>query len=140
MLKLKHDEEFIWEEKHQKVFDDIKRYLVSPPVLMPPKEGVPFKLYLSIENNAIGSILVQEFEGKERIIFYLSRRLIDAETRYSQVEKWCLCLYFSCTKLRPYLLNNECIVVCEADVIRYMLLAPILKGRIGKWIFCINEI
>ena len=48
----------------------------------------------------IGSALIQEFEGKERVIYYLSRRLVDAETRYSAIEKLCLCLYFSCTKLR----------------------------------------
>ena len=50
----------------------------------------------------IGSALIQEFEGKEHVIYYLSRRLVDAETRYSAIDKLCLCLYFSCTKLRHY--------------------------------------
>jgi len=58
----------------------------------------------------IGSALIQEFEGKERVIYYLTRRLIDAETRYSVIEKLCLCLYFSCIKLRHYLLSAECTV------------------------------
>jgi len=35
----------------------------------------------------IGSALIQEFEGKERVIYYLRRRLIDAETRYLAIEK-----------------------------------------------------
>ncbi len=72
-------------------------------------------------------------------MFYLSRRLLDAETRYSPVEKLCLCLYFSCTRLRHYLLSNECTVICKADVVKYMLSAPILKGRVGKWIFSLTE-
>nr|AAU44286.1 putative polyprotein [Oryza sativa Japonica Group] len=42
-------------------------------------------------------------------------------------------------KLRHYLLSNECTVVCKADVVKYMLLAPILKGRVGKWIFALTE-
>src|SRR5688572_18684298 len=46
----------------------IKQYLVSPPVLVPPQTGKPFKLYLSADERAIGSALVQEFEGKERVI------------------------------------------------------------------------
>ena len=54
---------------------------------------------------------MQEFEGKERVNFYLSRRLLDPETRYSPIENICLCLYFLCTKLRHYLLSLECIVV-----------------------------
>ena len=69
----------------------------------------------------------------------MSRRLLDAETRYSPVERLCLCLYFSCTKLRHYLLSAECVVVSKEDVIRYMLSLPILKGRIGKWILALSE-
>ncbi len=80
-------------------------------------------------------MLIQELEGKERAVFYLSRRLLDAETRYSPVEKLCLCLYFSCTKLRHCLLSNECTVVCKADVIKYMLSAPILKGELASGYF-----
>jgi hypothetical protein len=71
----------------------------SPPVLIPPQCGKPFKLYVSADDHTIGSVLMQEFEGRERVFFYLSRRLLDPETSYSPVEKLCLCLYFSCTKL-----------------------------------------
>ena len=69
----------------------------------------------------------------------MSRRLLDAEIRYSLVERLCLCLYFSCTKLRHYLLSAECVVVRKDDVIKYMLSLPILNGRIGKWILDLSE-
>ena len=69
----------------------------------------------------------------------MSRRLVDAKTRYSPVERLCLCLYFSCTKVRHYLLSAECIVVSKDDVIRYMLSLPILNGRIEKWILALSE-
>ena len=69
----------------------------------------------------------------------MTRRLLDVETRYSPVERLCLCLYFSCTELRHYLLLAECIVVSKDDVIRYMLLLPILNVRIGKWILALSE-
>jgi hypothetical protein len=78
---------------------------------MPPQDKKSFKLYLSANEQAIGSALVQEFEGKERVVYFVSRRLLDAEMRYLAVERLCLCLYFSCTKLRPYLLAVECTVV-----------------------------
>nr|AAX96001.1 retrotransposon protein, putative, unclassified [Oryza sativa Japonica Group]ABA93072.1 retrotransposon protein, putative, unclassified, expressed [Oryza sativa Japonica Group] len=42
-------------------------------------------------------------------------------------------------ELRHYLLSNECIVICKADVVKYMLSAPILKGKVGKWIFALTE-
>jgi len=94
---------------------------------------------VSADVHTIGSALIQEFEGKERVIFYLSRRLLDPATRYSPIEKLCLCLYFSCTKLRHYLLFAECTVVSKFDVIKHMLSMPILNGRIGKWILALSE-
>nr|ABF96295.1 retrotransposon protein, putative, unclassified [Oryza sativa Japonica Group] len=139
LLRLKADQKFTWGAEQQKALDNIKKYLSSPPVLIPPQKGISFRLYLSAGDKSIGSVLIQELERKERAIFYLSRRLLDAETRYSPVEKLCLCLYFSCTKLRHYLLSNECTVICKADVVKYMLSAPILKGRVGKWIFALTE-
>ena len=87
----------------------------------------------------IGSALIQEFEGKERLIYYFSRRLVDAETRYSAIKKLCLCLYFSCIKWRHYLLSAECTVLCKDDVVRYMLSMSIMSGRISKWILVLSK-
>jgi len=64
-LKLKADQEFVWGEEHQKALDEIKHYLVNPPVLVPPQKHKPFKLYLSADERAIGSTLIQEFEEEE---------------------------------------------------------------------------
>ena len=101
LLKLKNDQEFKWADVQQKAFEEIKEYMKCPPVLVPPQQGKPFKLYISANSQTIGSALI-EFEGKERVVFYLCRRLLDPKTRYSPIEKLCLCLYFSCTKLRHY--------------------------------------
>ena len=108
-------------------------------MLVPPQKHKPFKLYLSADERSIGSALIQKFEGKEQVIYYVSRRLLDVETRYSPMEQLCLCLYFSCTKLRHCLLLAECVVVSKDDVIKYMLSLLILNGIIGKWILALSE-
>ena len=94
---------------------------------------------MAAEDRIIGAVLTQETEGKEYIITYLNRRLIDAETMYTFIEKLCLSLYYACTKLRHYLLSSTCIVTCQADVIKHMLQKPILSGRIGKWAYALVE-
>jgi len=134
LLKLEADQEFVWGREQQLALDEIKNYLASPPVLVPPQHGEPFRLYLSTDDAVIGSALIQEFEGKERVIYYLSRRLVDVETRYLAIEKLCFCLYFSCVKLRHYLLLAECTVICKDDVVTY-----IMSGRIGNWILALSE-
>jgi len=54
---------------------------------------------------------------------------VDAEIRYLAIEKLCLCLYFSCIKLRHYLLSTECTIICKDDVVKYMLSMLILSGK-----------
>jgi ribonuclease HI len=84
-------------------------------------------------------VVIQVHDGKERVVFYLSRRMLDAETRYPEIEKLCLCLFFTCTKLHHILLSAETIVICKSDVIKQMLSATVLKGRLGKWMFALSE-
>ena len=139
LLRLKSEAEFTWGAEQQEAFNNIKRYLLSPPVLRAPKSGASFRLYIAAQDTVIGAVLVQEDGGKEYIIAYLSRRLIDAETRYVFIEKLCLSLYYACTKFWPYLLSSTCVVACQADVIKYMLQQPILSGRIGKWAYALTE-
>jgi hypothetical protein len=94
---------------------------------------------MAADTQTIGSALIKEFEGKERVVAYLSRKLLDPKTRYLAVEKFCLCVYYSCTKFQHYLLNAECTVYSKFDVIKHMLSMPLLNGRIGKWILALSE-
>jgi hypothetical protein len=139
LLKLKKDQKFTWGDEQQKSFDEIKQYMKEPPVLVPSQLDKPFKLYVAADTQTIGSALIQEFGGKERVVAYLIRKLLDPETRYLAVEKLCLCVYYSCTEFRHYLLNAECVVYSKFDVIKHMLSMPILNGRIGKWILALSE-
>ena len=97
LLQLKDHEAFVWHKKHQKAFDAIKQYLTTPPVLIPPREGKPLKLYISATQESIGSLLAQDNEdGHEQVVFfYLSKILNPTECRYSNVEKLCISLHLN---------------------------------------------
>jgi hypothetical protein len=97
-------------------------------VLVPPQQDGPFYIYLSVGDTSIASVVVQLYDGKEKVVFYLSRRMQDTETRYHEIEKLCLCLFFTCTKLRHIMLSVEIIIICKSDVIKHMLTTPVLKG------------
>jgi ribonuclease HI len=55
------------------------------------------------------------------------------------MAKLCLSLYYACSKFRHYNLSSSCIVACQYNVIKRMLLRPILSGRIGKWAYVLVE-
>ena len=44
LLKLKNDQKFKWGDAQQKTFGEIKEYMKCPPMLVPPRQGKPFKL------------------------------------------------------------------------------------------------
>ena len=58
LLKLKSDQEFKWGDIQQRAFEEIKEYMKCPPVLVPPQQGKPFKLYISVDDKTIGSALM----------------------------------------------------------------------------------
>nr|KYP53627.1 Retrovirus-related Pol polyprotein from transposon opus [Cajanus cajan] len=122
------------------VFDGIKAYLAHPPVLAPPSKGKQLKLYISASDSTVADMLAQDDDnGIERVIYYLSRMLVEAENRYTPLEKLCLSLYVTCTKLKYYLRPYDAVIFCRSNVIKYMLCKPVLHSRIGKWALALTE-
>jgi hypothetical protein len=73
LLKLRADQTSGGVQNNKKVLDNIKSYLSLSPLIVPPQARVPFRLYLSADQKLIRSALIQEQDGADRVIFYLSR-------------------------------------------------------------------
>ena len=86
---LKKDQVVRWNDECQDAFERIKEYIQEPPILMPPVEGRPLILYLTVLDNSMGCVLGKHDESgrKEHAIYYLSKKFTDCETRYSLLEK-----------------------------------------------------
>jgi hypothetical protein len=88
LVRLKHESDFRWGAKQREAFTATKKYLLTPPVLKASKAGVPFRLYIAAQERVIGVVLIQEHSGKESVVAYLSRRLLDSESRYAFIENF----------------------------------------------------
>lgn len=103
LLKIKKESDFHWGQELQEAFDAIKEYLTKSPILLPPSRNKNMSLYIAVSDTTIGSMLDQEdVSGVERPIYYLSQILINVETRSNLIEKLCICMYFSCMKVKQY--------------------------------------
>lgn len=81
----------------------MKKYLTNRPVLMPPRDGEPLRLYISASEDSILSFLTQKNEeGKDFL-----RLIKGQEINDTPIEKMCLCLSFTAVKLRHYLLPRQ---------------------------------
>ena len=77
---------FMWKEKQQEAFEEIKRRLVWAPRLHMPNRQGRFHLYSDTSKFAAGSTLYQIQNGKPNLIAYASKRLPEAVRSYSITE------------------------------------------------------
>jgi len=91
---------FIRDDACQQASEEIKWYLMHPPVLIAPVSGKPFLIYVRVMDHSLGALLTQNNDqGPEQAIYYLSRTMIGAEHQYSPMEKECLALLFTIQKI-----------------------------------------
>ncbi|KAK3035115.1 hypothetical protein RJ639_032617 [Escallonia herrerae] len=124
--------DFEWTEECQKSFEELKRYLSSPPLLTKPITGEDLFIYLSISEVAVSTVLIREEEGKQRPVYYISKVLQDVETRYPRIDKVALALVTSARKLRPYF-QSHTIVVLTDQPLGKVLQNPDASGRLVNW-------
>ena len=55
-----------WDEECQVAFDKVKEYLTNPSVLVPPVQGRPLILYLTVHEKSMGCVLGQHDETGAR--------------------------------------------------------------------------
>ncbi|KAM0974420.1 hypothetical protein FF1_017624 [Malus domestica] len=79
-------------------------------LLSKPEVGDILIIYLSVSTSAVSSVLIRNDGNVERPVYYASKALQDAETRYSNIEKLALALVMSAQKLRPYFQAHSIIV------------------------------
>ena len=83
--------------------------VAEPPILVKPVPNQPIIVYLATSNEAIGASLIQE-NPEQKPIYFVSRTLQNAETRYPKVERVALTLVYAARRLRPYFQNHQVIV------------------------------
>ncbi|KAL2251529.1 UNVERIFIED_CONTAM: Retrovirus-related Pol polyprotein from transposon [Sesamum indicum] len=129
---------FEWDKSSQEAFEALKRYLSSPPLLTKPRTGETLYLYLAISENAVSSVLVRQENREHHPMYYVSRMLQGAESRYSQIEKLALSLITAARKLRPYFQSHQ-VVVLTNHPLKQVLASPEVSERMVKWAVELSE-
>ena len=75
------------DERMPKAFEDLKRYLSSPPLLSPSVPGEELYLYIAVSQAAVSAALVREDGHSQRPIYFVSRAFRGAEERYLHIRE-----------------------------------------------------
>ena len=92
-----------WNEECDKALITIKQYLAEPQVLASSEVGETLFVYFVVLDVSMSVALFKEDENrKQRPVFFVSKSLANAETRYSHLEQAVLALWVGTKKLCPY--------------------------------------
>ncbi|RVW67203.1 Retrovirus-related Pol polyprotein from transposon 17.6 [Vitis vinifera] len=86
---LAKDAKFIWDERCQKSFDQLKQFLTTTPIVRAPNWQLPFEVMCDASDFAIGVVLGQRKDGKPYVIYYASKTLNEAQRNYTTTKKEC---------------------------------------------------
>ncbi|XP_074355936.1 uncharacterized protein LOC141695598 [Apium graveolens] len=101
-------------------------------MLAKPEDGETLILYLAVSEYSVSGVLVKEEVSHQWPVYYVRKRLLDAETRYTNMEKLVYALILAARKLRPYFQAHR-IEVRTAYPLRHILHKPESSGRMLKW-------
>ena len=104
---------FEWMGECQKAFEDLKKYLSSPPLLSPSKPGEELYLYITVSQATVSVALVREEGGSQRPDYFISKAFRGAEERYPKMEKLTFALVIAAQKLKPYFQAHTIIVLTD---------------------------
>ena len=84
------------------VFKQLKEYLGSPLLLIIPNTGEELLVYLSISPKVVSAVLIREEDKIQKPVYYVSKVLMGAKTRYLKIEKLVYAMMISTRKLCHY--------------------------------------
>ncbi|XP_023922202.1 uncharacterized protein LOC112033647 [Quercus suber] len=100
-------------------------------MLTAPEPGEDLFMYLAVSEHAVSAVLLRD-RGIQRPVYYISKTLVDAETRYLPLEKLVLALIHATRKLPHYFQAHTVHVLTEYPL-QSLLKRSDFTGRIAKW-------
>ena len=88
-----------WLLVHDEAFQQLKDCVSNAPVLVPFDHKKPLVVQADASQDGLGAVLLQE----QKLVSSASRKLIESEKNYAQIEKEMLALSFASEKFKTFI-------------------------------------
>ncbi|KAF2891999.1 hypothetical protein ILUMI_14174, partial [Ignelater luminosus] len=122
-----------------RVFDQLKKAVISPPILQQADESLPFKIRTDASGYALGAVLLQGEGHEEKPIEYASRLMTPAERNYDTTQREALAVVWACHKFRGYIEGNEVEIASDRQPLRWLLSLKSPTGRLARWALALQS-
>jgi hypothetical protein len=105
---LNKQDKFQWTQEAQEAFEDLKKYLTTPPTLVAPEPHKNLQLYISTTSNVVSTAIIieqGESDTNRKIqypVCFVSEVLSDSKTQYFHIMKLAYALLITSHKLSHY--------------------------------------
>ena len=112
----------------------MKSLLTEAPILAYPNPTDPFILDTDASDQAVGGVLSQIQDGKERVIAYASHSLQKPERRYCATRKELLAIVVYLKYFRHYFYGQEFLVRTDREALRWLFNFKHPEEQIARWL------
>ena len=128
---IKKGKNFYWGDQPNQAFERLKAYLATAPLLSTPVMGESLFIYLAVSEHTVNAAIVREDHSSQKPVYYTSKTLDGAESRYLPLEKLVFALVCSAKKL-PHYFQAHTMVVLTEQPLKAVLRSADFSGRISK--------
>lgn len=129
---------FLFGEDEERSFNALKEALCSDLVMAYPDPEKPYKLHTDASQHAVGAILLQDHNGVERPIHYVSKQLTTGQRKWSSIEREAFAIYYATQRLKPYLHGAKFTIYTDHKPLLSLFKRDI-NARIQKWSMTLSE-
>ncbi len=105
-----------------------------------PDYGLPFTVCTDASALGIGAVLMQQGDGLcSHVIAYASRKLSDAECRYSVTHLEALSVIWALKHFRDIIYGYSITVYTDHSAVTQLFKGKNLSGRLARWFLTIEE-
>ena len=126
---------FIWNQRCEESFRELKARLVSAPVLTLPVSGRGYVVFSDASRIGLGCVLMQD----DRVVAYASRQLRPHEANYPTHDLELAAVVFALKIWRHYLYGETCRVFTDHKSLKYLLTQKELNLRQRRWLELIKD-
>ena len=139
-----HDrEEFQIDKDFETAFGNLKKELLRAPILAYPqfKSEHPFILDTdwSYDNSAIGAVLSQVQDGKERVIAYGGKKLAQCQRNYGPTKGELYAVIYFVNHYKYYLAHRKFVIRTDHQALKYISGMDPPSGVILRWLTLLSN-
>ena len=126
--------QFLWNDECQEAFTHLKEALITSPILTYPESGKTFILDTDASDRAMGAVLSQEHDGRERVIAYMSKAMNKYEQNYCVTRKELLAVINALKHFHSYLYGQEVLLRTDNSAVSWMKSLKNPSGQVARWL------